>query len=135
MMNQILVTAGVIHEANRILVARRRLDDREGGKWEFPGGKVEPGEDPRQAIRRELREELGIEAEAGRILDVVSVADGAQHLILLYFTCRIVSGVPSALQCQEVRFLEPEQIDRLEKPAADACFWRNYRTAPGLDVL
>ncbi len=126
-MKQILVTAGVIHEANRILMARRRLNDREGGKWEFPGGKVEPGEDPRQAICRELREELGIAAEAGRVLDVVSVNDGDQQLILLYFACRIRSGSPSALQCQEVCFLSPEQIDRLEKPAADSCFWRNYR--------
>ena len=61
-MRQILVTAAVINEADMFLMAQRSHGD-EAGKWEFPGGKVEPGEDPRACLRRELREELGVEAK------------------------------------------------------------------------
>ena len=57
------VTAAVIGKDDKILIAKRRLGRTLGGKWEFPGGKIEPGETPRQALARELREELAIEAE------------------------------------------------------------------------
>ena len=61
----VMVVAAVIEKDGRVLIARRRKEERLGGKWEFPGGKVEPDEKPEQALKRELREELGIEAEIG----------------------------------------------------------------------
>ena len=126
-MRQILVTAGVIVERDLVLMARRREHDREGGKWEFPGGKVEPGEDPRQAIRRELQEELGITVEVGRVIDVISEVDGDLHLILIYFECAITSGEPQPFQCQEVIRGPVSRIDPLAKPPADARFWEMFR--------
>ena len=60
-----LVVAAVMEREGRILIGQRRKDDRHPLKWEFPGGKVEAGETPREALNRELREELGIEAEIG----------------------------------------------------------------------
>ncbi len=63
-----MVVAAVIEKDGWVLIARRRKEERLGGKWEFPGGKVEPGENPEQALKRELREELGIEAEIGDFL-------------------------------------------------------------------
>ena len=62
------VTAGVIPDARRVLVCQRPLGGHHPGKWEFPGGKVEPGEDLAACIRRELEEELGIDATVGRVL-------------------------------------------------------------------
>jgi 8-oxo-dGTP diphosphatase len=62
------VTAGVIARAGRVLVCRRVLAGHHPGKWEFPGGKVEPGEDLATCLRRELEEELGIDAVVGRVL-------------------------------------------------------------------
>jgi mutator protein MutT len=62
---RILVVAAVIEKHGKVLIAQRRKDGRLGGKWEFPGGKVELDETPEQALKRELREELGIEAEIG----------------------------------------------------------------------
>jgi len=62
------VTAGVIARDGRVLVCQRRLDGHHPGKWEFPGGKVEPGEDLAVCMRRELAEELGIDAAVGRAL-------------------------------------------------------------------
>jgi 8-oxo-dGTP diphosphatase len=61
----ILVTAGIIRNGGRILVCQRKRADRYGLQWEFPGGKVQDGEDLRGALRRELAEELAIEAEVG----------------------------------------------------------------------
>ncbi len=61
----ILVTAGILVDGDRILVCQRHHSDRYGLQWEFPGGKVQDGEDPKAALRRELNEELSIEAEVG----------------------------------------------------------------------
>jgi 8-oxo-dGTP diphosphatase len=61
----ILVTAGILTDGERILICQRKAGDRFGLKWEFPGGKVEAGETPETCLRRELAEELGIEAEVG----------------------------------------------------------------------
>ena len=59
------VTAAVIEKDGKILIARRKRDDSQAGKWEFPGGKLEAGETPEACLKRELREELGIETEVG----------------------------------------------------------------------
>jgi 8-oxo-dGTP diphosphatase len=127
-MRQVLVTAGVMVEADRVLMAQRRVGDHEGGKWEFPGGKVELGEDPRQAIQRELEEELAIKVAVGRVNDIISQIDGDLQLILIYFECAIIEGDPQPFQCQQVFWGTVEQIDPLDKPAADARFWKNFRS-------
>ncbi len=121
---QILVTAAVIINGNRILMTKRLPFGSEAGKWEFPGGKVEPGEDPRHCLKRELREELGINVEVGKALDIVSEVGNEAQLILIYFLCQIISGEPAPLQCQEVKWLHSQEINFLEKPAADERFWK-----------
>lgn len=63
---RILVVAALIEKDGKILIGQRRSDDRHGLKWEFPGGKVEANEAPREALKRELQEELGIDADIGR---------------------------------------------------------------------
>lgn len=138
-MKQILVTAAVIEEwepaeggkalkpSRRFLMAQRLPGGAEGGKWEFPGGKVEPGEEPRQCLARELREELGVTAVAGRILDAVSVATPDRQLVLLYFKADIQNGPPMALQCQQVTWFDPVAIDTLDKPMADRLFWEKNK--------
>ncbi|HVJ93540.1 MAG TPA: NUDIX domain-containing protein, partial [Labilithrix sp.] len=65
-----IVAAGIVVEDARILLSRRKKGTHLAGRWEFPGGKVEPGEDPRAALRRELQEELGIVVNVGEIADV-----------------------------------------------------------------
>ena len=69
-MNTIIVSAGVIIERGAVLLSRRKKGTHLEGAWEFPGGKVEAGEDPRAALARELEEELGIQVVVGDIADV-----------------------------------------------------------------
>ncbi|MGH7330454.1 MAG: (deoxy)nucleoside triphosphate pyrophosphohydrolase, partial [Polyangiaceae bacterium] len=69
-MKTVIVSAGVIIEKSHVLLTQRKAGAHLEGMWEFPGGKVEPGEDPRAALVRELREELGIEVNVGEAVDV-----------------------------------------------------------------
>lgn len=124
-MKQIIVTAGVIIKDDLLLMAQRSTGE-EAGKWEFPGGKVEPGEDPRAGLKRELQEELGIDAEVGRVLEVVSVVQRDRHLVLIYFQATIGKGEPEPLQCSQVNWFCYEDAEQLDKPPADRLFWESF---------
>lgn len=86
----LIVVAAVMECDGKILIGQRKRTGRHPLKWEFPGGKVEAGEDPREALRRELREELAIDAEIGEEMDRYSVRYGESAPILLLFY-RVVS--------------------------------------------
>lgn len=79
------VVAGVLERDGKVLICRRRADQPHPLKWEFPGGKLEAGESPESALVRELREELGIEAEIGRELMRYEFAYSGKQPILLIF--------------------------------------------------
>jgi 8-oxo-dGTP diphosphatase len=90
-----LVVAGLIlGDDGRILITQRRADQPLPLQWEFPGGKVEPGESPVEALVRELREELGVSALVGRIWDVLFHAYPAFDLVMLVYACRLAPGSP-----------------------------------------
>ncbi|MEZ5397240.1 MAG: NUDIX domain-containing protein [Bryobacterales bacterium] len=82
------VVAGILVQGGAILACRRRSDQAHPGKWEFPGGKVEPGESPEQALRRELSEELHIEARIGREIERYGVRLSRQEPYLVDFPGR-----------------------------------------------
>ena len=93
----------------RVLASRRREPPRLAGLWEFPGGKVEPGEDDETALVRELREELHVEATVGgRLGDDVPIGDTA---VLRVYLCRIVSGEPALVDHDEHRWLTAAELD------------------------
>ncbi len=79
------VVAAVMDREGRVLICQRRPDQPHANKWEFPGGKIEPGESPEEALVRELREELGIEAEAGTELTRYEFSYPGRNPILLIF--------------------------------------------------
>lgn len=106
-----LVVAGLIRDdAGRILLTRRRPDQALPDLWEFPGGKIEPGESPAQALHRELREEIGVTVELGRIWDVLFHAYPEFDVLMLVYPCRITEGEPRPL---EVAAAEWTTVDRL----------------------
>jgi len=104
----ITVVAAVIERDGRVLIGQRRLDESYGGKWEFPGGKVEAGEEPRAALSRELAEELGIEAEAGEeITRYPYQYEGRPAIVLIFYLVPMYRG--------EVRNLAFERIEWAER--------------------
>ena len=93
----------------RVLVSRRTAPPHLAGLWEFPGGKVEPGESDEQALARELREELGIEASVGdRLGPDLPIGDTA---VLRVYLCRIVAGEPTLVDHDEHRWLGADELD------------------------
>jgi 8-oxo-dGTP diphosphatase len=88
-----LVVAGlIVDDAGLVLITQRRPDQALGGYWEFPGGKIEPGEAPSVALARELREELGADVEIGRVWDVLHHVYPAFELLMLVYRCRLRPG-------------------------------------------
>lgn len=118
-MKTVVVTSGLIAAQGKVLLAQRREGDDQGLLCEFPGGQVEEGEDPRQALERELQEELGIDVEVGRIFDAAFHFYTSRPILLIVYCCRIQSGSPSPLGCQDLRWVSPEEMRRLAMPAAD----------------
>jgi 8-oxo-dGTP diphosphatase len=108
-----LVVAGVIVGADgRILISQRRADQSLALLWEFPGGKVEPGEAPVAALVRELREELGIDVEVGRIWDVLFHPYDAFDLVMLVYGCRLIAGSaePRAVEVAAFAWVAPGEL-------------------------
>src|SRR5271170_4894475 len=117
----LLVAAAVLIEHGRVLITQRKAGAHLEGAWEFPGGKVLPGEDPRHALRRELAEELGIDAHAGEIVDVTFHAyEDAQKAVLLMFfeaVCAPGSARPRALDVAAFAWMNAEGLDPAQFPA------------------
>ncbi len=110
------VGAIIVDDAGRLFLARRGPQAKnERGLWEFPGGSVEFGEQLADALKREMREEYGIEIEVGELLDVVDhiLPDEGQHWVSPTFICTIVSGEPTireAAKCTEIGWFAPDQM-------------------------
>lgn len=118
-MKTLIVAAGLIMEQRKILVTQRNKDAHHGLLWEFPGGKVMEEEDPRQALRRELMEELGIEVDVGTIVEAVYHVYPEYPILLLLYSCRIQKGTPKPLGSQDLRWVDSEELKKLTMPPAD----------------
>jgi 8-oxo-dGTP diphosphatase len=117
----IVVAAALIDQAGRILLQQRAPGRAMAGLWEFPGGKVEPGELPEAALVRELREELGIEVDGGALAPAcfASAPLAERHMILLLYICRDWRGTPSPLDAAALKWLRPAEMAAAEMPPAD----------------
>ena len=93
------VVAAVIRRGGGIMLCQRRPGAHNPLKWEFPGGKIEPGESPEAALARELMEELDIRVEVGRIVDAVCHRYADRDVLVLFYDCRIAEGEPRTLDC------------------------------------
>jgi A/G-specific adenine glycosylase len=105
------VTAAVIRKRGRILIAQRPVGGMLGGLWEFPGGKVERGESPEKCLRREIKEELGVEIEVGQPVTQVKHAYTHFRITLHAFECRLVSGRPRAIHVADWRWVRFDELD------------------------
>ncbi len=115
-----VVAAVVRDQAGRILLTRRPAGRHMAGLWEFPGGKVEAGESPRDALVRELLEELGIRVAPRRLLHRAHHREPGLSIELLFFGAEVEEGSPRPLDGQEMAWVEPEALPRYPTPPADA---------------
>ncbi|MDD6811096.1 MAG: (deoxy)nucleoside triphosphate pyrophosphohydrolase [Lachnospiraceae bacterium] len=112
------VVAAVIRDGNKIFATQRGYGDFKGG-WEFPGGKIEPGETPQQALQREIREELDTEIVIGELIDNVEYDYPQFHLSMQCFWCTVKSGNLTLKEHEAAQWLTKETINSVDWLPAD----------------
>ncbi len=125
-----VVAAVIADDRGRFLLARRRPGSHLEGLWEFPGGAMEDGETPAQALARELVEELGVAIEVGEPLTFAWHRDEARDVLLLFYSARIVDGTPHGREGQEIRWVPRDELAALPVPPADEPLLRALAASP-----
>ncbi len=116
---RIRVAAGIVSKDGRFLLQRRPAGGHMAGYWEFPGGKLEPGESPADALAREMKEELAVEIDAVRPLWIVRYAYDDREVELHFLAARIASGEPAALHADAIGWFVPAEMPALPILPAD----------------
>ncbi|BAZ16168.1 mutator MutT [Calothrix sp. NIES-4071] len=117
--HKIIGVAVIWNCSGQILIDRRRPEGVMGGLWEFPGGKVEPGETVIECIQREIKEELGINIEVCELLITIDHTYSHLKVTLTVHMCKYVSGVPQPIECDEVRWVNLDELSQFEFPEAN----------------
>jgi mutator protein MutT len=115
----VTVTAAVIVDAGRVLIARRPPGGRHPGTWEFPGGKVEPGETPEECLAREMLEEMAVSVSVGRKLSEVRHSYDDLTIDLLAYECFITEGTLADIGCDAHAWVEPGSLGERDLLEAD----------------
>jgi 8-oxo-dGTP diphosphatase len=116
-----VVAAALVDGDGRVLLQQRRPGRAMAGLWEFPGGKVEPGERPEAALIRELAEELGVETDRACLAPAAfaSADNAGRHMLLLLYICRKWRGTPLPLDAAALKWVRPHEMFALAMPPAD----------------
>jgi 8-oxo-dGTP diphosphatase len=132
----LLVSAGIIHQDGKVLVGQRRRADRHPLKWEFPGGKVEAGETPQQALIRELREELKIEATVGsELARYEHEYPSGSRVHLLFFAIPAFSGPLVGQVFEQIQWVDVHSLPTLDFLDGDFDFVRRLARGDFRNVL
>jgi mutator protein MutT len=129
-MKVIEVAAGLVFCDSRLLITQRPTAGHLGGLWEFPGGKREPDESFEDCLRRELMEELGIEVEIGALVESITHEYPEKTVHLRFFRCTWKQHEPQPLGCPAFRWVNVEELDAHEFPAADSRLLGKLRSTP-----
>lgn len=127
---QILVAAAAVIRDRRVLLTQRKQGSHLAGAWELPGGKVEHDEDPRDAVVRELREELGVDVVVGDILDVTFHRYPEKSVLLLFYEAVLAQGSPEPqpLDVADLKWAGPEDLKDETFPPADVAVLAKVRS-------
>jgi 8-oxo-dGTP diphosphatase len=119
MRRKIRVVGAMIEEGGRYLITQRQPKATLPLLWEFPGGRVEPGETDQAALARELSEEMGIVVEVADRVIHVEHAYEAYDIDFCVYRCRLVAGAPRHVRIHDHRWVRPDELDQYEFPPAD----------------
>lgn len=117
-MKTINVVAAVIFKDDKMFATQRGYGEFKDG-WEFPGGKVESGESPEEALRREIREELEVDVNVGDLIETIEYDYPAFHLSMKCFACTIAGGSPHLLEHEAAKWLTSKQLGSVDWLPAD----------------
>jgi mutator protein MutT len=123
------VVAGVIRRDGLLLITQRMPNDTLAGYWEFPGGKVDMGEELKAALQRELREEIGLETEIGEEIHRIIHPYPDRDVRLYFFDVRILSGEPQKIEVADLRWVSVDQLMDFQFPEADRLLLDQLRGA------
>jgi 8-oxo-dGTP diphosphatase len=117
----LVVAVALVDPDGRVLLAQRPEGKALAGLWEFPGGKVDPGERPEQALIRELKEELGIDTEASCLAPLTFASHSYEdfHLLMPLWVCRKWEGIAQPREGQNLKWVKPNALRDYPMPAAD----------------
>jgi 8-oxo-dGTP diphosphatase len=113
------VTASIISRDNRVLIAQRPANDRLAGKWEFPGGKIEPGETPEECLKREIREEFDVEIEVLEYFGQSIYTYKNGKIKLMAYLCKWISGEFTLKVHSRIRWVGYDELDLFDYAPAD----------------
>lgn len=114
------VAVGVVWRGDQLLISRRPLDGLLGGLWEFPGGKIKPGEAPDEAVRREVEEEVGLKVKVGAILGTIRHAYTHFSITLHAYHCTYIDGTPRLLGCTDLKWIRWDEMGQFPFPRANS---------------
>ncbi len=124
------VVAAIMKRQGKVLVGQRPDSGALARTWEFPGGKIELGESPQEALARELKEELGVDAEIGALKFAATHTYGKTGILFLFFEVKFWKGQTKTQQHLDLRWVTPKELKELELPEANRKFLKQI-----LDVL
>ncbi|MED4052294.1 (deoxy)nucleoside triphosphate pyrophosphohydrolase [Priestia megaterium] len=114
-----IVTAAIIKDKNRLLIAKRHSKDPLGGKWEFPGGKIEPGETPQECLVREINEELGVEVKIGPFYDDTVYSSQDRDIHLLFYWAEVINGEVIPVVHDDLKWITIDKLANFDFAPAD----------------
>lgn len=126
------VSAGLVFRNGLLLITQRRAKDHLGGLWEFPGGKREGNESDEACLRRELREELGIDVEVKELIESIQHDYPEKSICLKFYRCALLNGEPKLLACDAVVWVNADQLLNYAFPEADQRLLGKLQASPEL---
>lgn len=113
------VVTALIRKNGKVLLGQRPTGETLAGAWEFPGGKIEQGESPQEALKRELQEEIGVDAEIGELKLAHTHSYGERGVLLLFYEVLFWKGEPKTIYHDDLRWVEPPELERIQIPEAN----------------